>query len=466
MRWFSRKKTESKIPVGVTSRGRLFTGDANCFKNSAFWSCITLLCSYYATLPLVPHEEGSYNALGKGRLLYHLLENPNPFQSQYDFMYVMGLNFELYGKAYAVLERKNGLVIGMYPVSPASVNPHWENGVLMFTVYGDNGSQTYRREDLLIINNTPSGYTTVLSPLQNSIEGLELAEKAKAMQAEYYEGGSVLGRIIKVQDKVYEEQKMQIKEMMDASKNFHNLILPQSVEVDSLKTDGDNLAKLIEAQSWDVSEVSRRFHVPKAYLGDTSGGYGSTEQQAIQLVQQCLYPRCKCWEMAFNADVCQENEYVKFDLRSLMRGDISTRSAWYQMTITHGIYSINEVRAFEDEAPIGAEGDVHYMQSGFADVRDINQETRSEESFRALALQNGVTDEAWIQKYEEGAEKRKSDEEMRALNSILVKKYTTEGRLYKAGEYVPDSEGYFHVGEKKFRNPPFFPGDRTVVEVI
>ena len=457
--WLGRKKTESKIPAGTTSRGRIYTGEASAFKNSAFWSCVTLLCSYYATLPFVPHEEGSFRAMGKTRLLYHLLENPNPYQNRYDFMYVMGLNFELYGKAYAVLEKKNGLVIGMYPVSPASVAPHWEGTNLVFTVYGDNGSANYRREDLLIINNTPAGYTTVLSPLDKSMDGIRLAEKAKALQAEYYEGGTILGRIIKVQDRLYDSQREQIKKMMDSMNGFRNLILPQSVEVESFKTDGDNLAKLIEAQNWDVSEVSRRFHIPKAYLGDTTGGYGSVEQQGIQLVQQCLYPRCKCWEMAFGADVCQETEYVKFDLQSLMRGDHAARQSWYQTMLTHGVYSVNEVRALEDMEPLGEEGDRHYFQSGFATLEDIGKE--EEESFESLARSYGIKDEEWIKKT---GDKIPVGDHYRALNTVLVKKYTTEGKRYKAGEYYPDNAGYFHVNGKKFRNPPFYSGDTTVVE--
>ena len=458
-----KRKAESKAPVGTTSRGRIYTGESSAFQNSAFWSCVTLLCSYYATLPFVPHEEGSFKAMGKTRLLYHLLENPNPYQNQYEYMYVMGLNFELYGKAYAVLERKNNLVIGMYPVSPSCVNPHWENGEIVYTVYGDNGSANYKREDLLIITNTPSGYTTVLSPLDNARQGLELAEKAKQLQAEYYDGGSILGRIIKVQDRLYDTQREQIKQMMDSMSGFRNLILPQSVEVDSFKADGDNLAKLIEAQSWDIGEISRRFHIPKAYLGDTSGGYGSVEQQGIQLVQQCLYPRCKCWEMAFNADVCQEGEYVKFDLQSLMRGDHASRQSWYQTMLTHGVYSVNEVRGFEDMEPLGKEGDKHYFQSGFATLENIEQEPEKEESFRDLAHRYGVYDEEWINKT---MGKIPVGDHYRALNTVLVKKYTTEGKRYKAGEYYPDDAGYFHVNGKKYRNPPFYSGDTTIVEAV
>ena len=464
------KKTESRFPVGTSSvRGRIYSGEASAFRNSAFWSCVTLLCSYYATLPFVPHEEKSYQAMGKSRLLYHLLESPNPFMNQYDFMYVMGLNFELYGKAYAVLEKKNGFVIGMYPVSPSLVNPHWEGSEIIYTVYGENGSASYHRDDLLVITNTPSGYTSVLSPLENSRQGLELAEKAKEMQAEYYEGGTVLGRVIKVQDRLYDTQREQIKEMMDNQGNFRNLILPQSVEIDNLKTEGDNLAKLIEAQSWDVSEVSRRFHIPKAYLGDTSGGYGSVEQQGIQLVQQCLYPRCKCWEMAFNADVCQEGEYVKFDLQSLMRGDHASRQSWYQTMLTHGVYSVNEVRGFEDLAPLGKEGDKHYFQSGFATLESIGKEEtpKKEESFRDMAHRYGVYDEEWIRKYEDARAKREpsEDEPYRALNSVLVKKFTLEGRKYTANGESPVNGYFWHEG-KKYRNPPFFPGDTTIVEAV
>ena len=98
MRFFKKRKEEKiSVPQGVGKRGNGFRRADDCFENSAFWSCITLLCTKYATLPFIPYEEGSYRAMSRDRILYDLIENPNPYMRHYDFMYVMGLNFELHG---------------------------------------------------------------------------------------------------------------------------------------------------------------------------------------------------------------------------------------------------------------------------------------------------------------------------------------------------------------------------------
>ena len=499
------RKTESKtgLPLGTSVRQRTVYGPkADCLRNSAFWSCVTLIADKLATLPLTPHEEGSYKAMTRDRALYYLLEQPNRYMGHHDFIFVMAFNYLFEGEAIAIKQlASNGIVNALYPVSPKTVHRSWADGEQYFTVNGTNGTATYRREDLLIIRWTPSSYDEVFSPVDYAREGIELSEKAKSLQGEWYEGGSVLGKFIKVPPSAYDTMREQLKETFDNSRKYRNIVIPNTIEIEPIKADGEDIGRLIEAQSWDVSEVSRRFHVPKAYLGDTSGGYGNTEQQAIQLVQECLQPICKTWEMAINADVCRPGEYVKFDLQSLMRGDHATRQSWYQTMLTHGVYSVNEVRALEDLEPIGKEGDVHYFQSGFANLKDIEagaftktatptetpKDNKDEslvllpgilesmissgQSITPVASSLGVGDEKWLASYEEAMRKRvsegsdKTDEAYRCLNSLLVKLAGKNKVKYTVDGLKPDEKGYFNVEGKKFRNPPFFAGDKRIIEV-
>lgn len=501
------KKEEKKVtmPIGAASRLRPVYGHgADCFKNSAFWSCVTLICSKIATLPLTPHIEkrdGSSTTMSRDRMLYNLLQAPNPYMGHHDFFSIMCLNYLLPGQAIAILERaSNGIVVAMYPVSPSCVTTRWDNGEQLFTIAGLNGSKTYRREDLLIIRGVPVSYDDTLSPLDYARDGIELSEKAKQLQSEYYDGGSVLGKFIKVPQSTYNNLREEIKEVFDNSRKYRNIVLPDNISVDPIKADGESISKLIEAQNWDVAEVSRRFHVPKCYLGDTSGGYGTAEQQAIQLVQECLQPICKTWEMALKMDVCQDYEYVKFDLQSLMRGDHATRQAWYTAMLTHGVYSVNEVRALEDLEPIGPEGDVHYFQSGFANIKDIEkgaftndgstddtesqpeksesydaqlkileQLIKSRQSIAPVAAALGVADKKWVEEYEQQLSRRMESggnaesEAYRALNALLTK-HASDRSVKITVDGISPVDGYFVVEGKKYRNPPFYEGDRRIVK--
>ena len=498
------KKQESLSVPGITGVGnRLFRVDSTAMENSAFWSCVTLLCQKYATIPLIPHVDGSYKAMGRNRLLSTVLDRPNRWMNHYDFMYVMGFNFEVHGQAIAILEKStNGKVINMYPVSPTTMTAHWtDNGELRYRC--NTNGMDYAREDLLIINNTPAGYDTFLSPMQYAAGDIALANQSKNLQSEYYSGGSVIGRVIKVNPQMYEKQREQLRAVFDSATGFRNIVLPDSVQIEPIKVEGEDIGKLIQAQTWDVMEVARRFHVPKAYLGDTSGGYGTQEQQALQLVTECLQPRCKAWEIAFNQDVCGDTEYVKFELQGLMRGDHSARQAWYTAMLTHGVMSVNEVRELEDMEPIGPEGDVHYFQAGFASLKDIqngaftknggSQEPKeADEGLRlvALALEQslrkkdiliakvalhtvaknmGESDGEWLDSYFKGLLRRwesmdARNEAFRFINAVLVHRCTENGIGYSLDGKKP-VDGYFEENGNKFRNPPARPGDERIITV-
>lgn len=503
-----KKKAEGLVPPGVAGAGnRLTRPNNNALTNSAYWSCITLLCSKYATIPLTVHRQGSATPMEHTRLLPQLMERPNKWMSHYEWFYVMGFNYENHGIAIAIKERaSNGRIIALYPVSPTTMTAYWtESGELRYRC--NTNSQTYSREDLLIISNTPAGYDTVLSPMAYASSDLDLANESKSLQKEYYRGGSVIGRLIKVPMALFEKQKEQIQEAFSYASGFRNIILPDSVQVEPIKVEGDDISKLIQAQQWDVLEVARRFHVPKAYLGDTAGGYGTQEQQAIQFVTECLQPRCKAWEIALTHDLCEDGDcYFKFELQSLMRGDHSARQAWYTAMLTHGVMSVNEVRELEDMEPIGKEGDVHYFQAGFANIKDIERgafakdggssssedkesmakakfiaessavifETRDEGAIEKrivkIAEAFGVTDLSWMNSYMEGIRHRINgnwnavSECYRVVNATLVKKCQTEGLRYTLDGNDP-KEGYFEEDGKKFRNPPSKANDTRIITI-
>lgn len=258
---FKRKEEATSIP-GVSGTGsRLFRVNNSAMENSAYWSCITLLCQKYATIPLIAHSEGSARAMSSTRLLPTLLERPNKWMNHYDFMWVMGFNFENHGQAIAIIERAvNGRPIALYPVSPTTMTAYWtDRGDLRYRC-NTNGTD-YSREDLLIINNTPAGYDSVLSPMQYSANDIELSNQSKRLQSEYYNGGSVIGRVIKVSPQMYEKQREQLRAVFDTAMGFRNIVLPDSVQIEPIKVEGEDIGKLIQAQTWNLRDTSSTSHV-------------------------------------------------------------------------------------------------------------------------------------------------------------------------------------------------------------
>ena len=372
---FFRKKTESIASSIAYGTGRRIAGrPAEDLFNSALWSCVINLSRLYATLPWHPYkiDSNGNRTIEKGSILSELLKKPNAYMTSYDFRFCMGFNFEMHGEAPAIIQRSRaGLPIALWPVSPHSLVASEENGILYYTL-AVNGER-YLASDVLLIRNTPVGYGSgaVLDPIYFAHSDVELAQKCKDMQAEYYEGASIVGNNISVPASFDKEKKDELKKMFDAARGFRNYVMDERIKITPIQVQNADIAKLSEAQKWSAQEVARRFNVPPFFIGDTTGTYNNSEQQGMQMVTYCLNPRVTAWEAALNNALCRQNEYIKFSLEGLLRGDHATRASFYHQAIMDGWYSINEVRQKEEMPGIGADGDVHFFPMNYGNLHDV-----------------------------------------------------------------------------------------------
>lgn len=71
-----------------------------------------------------------------------------------------------------------------------------------------------------------------------------------------------------------------------------------------------------------------------------------------------LLPIVRQYEHEFNRKLLTKVDrkngmYFKFNLGGLLRGDTTTRTAYYQAAIRNGWLSQDDVRRYEDEPPVG-----------------------------------------------------------------------------------------------------------------
>lgn len=368
----SKKEAVSDRVVGLSSRRVARTGEE--LANSALWSCVINLARLYATLPLHVYRvdsAGKRTKLESG-ILVELLRRPNAYMTSYEWRFVMGYNFEMHGEAIALIQRSStGYPIALWPLSPHAIVGSWSDGQLRYTLAVDGS--VYRPEDILILRNTPVGYGAgqVLDPIYYASSDIELEQKCKELQAEFYEGASVVGNLITVPQSFSDEVKDKLRKLFGSMKGYRSIVLDERVKVTPIQISQADITKLSEAQKWTAAEVARRFNVPPFFIGDTTGTYNNSEQQGIMMVTYCLQPRVTAWEVALDGSLCGKSEYLKFSLSGLMRGDHAARSAYYHNAIMDGYMSINDVRRLEDMDPIGEEGDVHFFPLNYASVQDV-----------------------------------------------------------------------------------------------
>lgn len=451
---FRRKTAKEAVDSGVAfsdpTLADLFQRPYAALENSAFWSCVINLCRLYGTLPL--HLYDSRKSVSRTSPLARLLKEPNPYMSSYQFKFVMGFNFEMYGVAYAIIGFSSaGDPMSLYPVSPSLMIPRWKDGKLYYSYAPTN--EQIPAEHVLVLNNTPVGYTSVLSPVAYSEGDVRMAKESQKLQTKYFANASQIGGILYVPDdapkEVFDKAKALMQSYEGGSKAYSAMTLRTSFKYQPISLSESDTTKLEKAQNWTVSEICRRFQVPPFLCGDTTHTtYASTEQQGINFVVYCIGPRTQSWEEAINDRLCADGQYVKFNLAGLMRGDHAARAAFYHNAIMDGWLSINEVRALEDMEPI-RDGEKHFFPLNYTTLDKVGmstaagyentqkRETAGPEKEEPTLAEKQALDEAYVVEIRKVGKSEKAKLEA-IIRSQLKAEITALKELAKSGAAVED----------------------------
>jgi len=341
-------------------------------ENSAFWVCTMNLARTFASLPIHTYERQSSGARKVVRSIpqANLLKKPCPYMDAYTFFFVMSLNYELYGAAFAKIERsKTGQPLYLYPIATNLLTPETRDGKITYRYSLTN--EVIEKKDMLVMMNVTTNGIIPLSPMEYAKKDLSTADSAKLIQSNYFKRGTLLGGIVKAPRNTTKEQKDEIKAAFmngfSGSQNaFKVAVIGEGYEYTPIVVNSRQ-AEFLDAQKWTVSEVARRFGVPEAFAGgSTRETYANSEQRGIDLVQYAILPRSVSWQNGLDEALFPHDDehYVKINLNGLMRGDTNTRSAFYHNALLDGWMSANDVRSLEDMDPI-TDGDLYMVPMNY-----------------------------------------------------------------------------------------------------
>jgi HK97 family phage portal protein len=144
-------------------------------------------------------------------------------------------------------------------------------------------------------------------------------------------------------------------------------------------------AQWLEVNNATIQDVARIFGVPLHMLGSLERSTNNNiEQQALEFVTQTLRPLIKIWEAEFSklfAPRDQGKVYFKFDLNSLLRGDVKTRATLYDTLLKWGAVNVDEVRRLEGFNAIATgEGKTHLYPVNMAPFDKLGQQEQGAEN--------------------------------------------------------------------------------------
>ncbi|MEV7240450.1 phage portal protein [Streptomyces sp. NPDC093248] len=379
---FERRSVENPaVPLTSTTLAGLLGGapveagvqvtETDALHMPAVWRAVSVVSNVSASLPLHTYAAGT-----KDRETVALLEDPHPELTRFELWRLVYVHRLLWGNAYLQKVRNGaGAVVQLWPVRPNRVKvdreaPGPENpGGKVFWIQDDNEVRQ-RRTSREILHLPALGYDgiTGCSPVRAAAEGIGLGLAAERAAARLYGSGNMISGVLQTEQRLNKEQADQLKAswrakysgyqtahdvaVLDAGASFQPVTMPYK---DS---------QFLESRQFQVTEVARMFGVPPFLLmateKSTSWGTG-LEQQAQGFVTWDLAPT---WltptEQRVTKELLPANQYAKYQLGGLLRGDSAARATFYRAMRDTGAFSADDIRDLEDLTPIGgSEGSMH-----------------------------------------------------------------------------------------------------------
>lgn len=343
---------------------------------STAWACVGLLTGTISSLSLDVYRKTTGVKRPAGdHPLQALLDNPNADQTPLDFWEFMTLSLELWGNAFARIDRRSdGSIIALTPIRPEVVGVEREkSGVIRYRWY-ENGEQFDKTErDVFHVRGFGGDPLGGLSPIAWHRSTFGNAQAIERSAGNTFRNGVRPSGVLSSEKPFTGTQRADAEELLrEKYQGAMNAGLPMLLD-NGLTwhpiTFNPEEAQMLESRGFSVEEICRIFGVPPFMVGHTEKvtSFGSgLEQQILGFQKFTLRKRLKKIEQAIRKQLMTAEDRaagysVSFNLDDLLRGDSAARAKFYRALLDAGVITINEVRALEGLPPIEG-GDVPRIQ--------------------------------------------------------------------------------------------------------
>ncbi len=357
---------------------------------AAAFACVNLLAGTIASLPLMVYRErNGRRELAKDHPLYRVLhDSPNADQTSLDFWEFICASIELDGNSYCEIERGlDGRVLALSPpIVPELVSvSRGEGGDLIYRWCENRRNRVENQRSILHIRGFGGSVFGGISTLSMGRHTFGMAQSIeRAAISTFRNGARPTGVLSKEGTPFQGDQRAKAEELLQAKyKGAMNtgvpMLLDNGLKWQSISINPDD-AQMLESRAFSVEEICRFFGVPPHMVGHTdkvtSWGTG-LEQQTLGFQKFTLRRRLKRIEQALEKQLLTpadraQGVTIEFNLEGLLRADSKSRSEFYASGLQNGWFTINEVRALENMAPVDG-GDTPRMQMQNVPITEAGQ---------------------------------------------------------------------------------------------
>lgn len=356
--------------AGNTAKSGVNVTPETAIASAAVAACLGIRATAFSTLPV-----HLYRATAEGREkavthpAYRLLkDSPNESMTAAKFWRWKQLTQDLYGNAYALIERdSSGQVRAIRPLL-GTVTPVVDYSMGAPKVLGYEqelhlaGAPSVKKEHLPgDVMHFPSEFikpdgVTGRSLIDVCKEAVGLDIGSEEFFARVLANGTHMGTVLIANNEMTDEQFKNLQEQMADGRGVAPAGKVRMFRNAEPKVLGMSIkdAELIEQRRFQIERICNVSRIPVIMLDPSHGTYSNTEQGDLALGKHCIRPICVDTEQVVNSSVLRSevDTYIKFDLNGLTRGDFKTRMEGYAQGVNGGWMRPNEPRELEEMDPI------------------------------------------------------------------------------------------------------------------
>ena len=357
---------------------------------SAVYACVRLIADTISTLPV-----DEFIRRDGQRFPYRpreaWVEQPSTLVDRTTFWQQVVVSLLLDGNAFVHIAREDdGSIVELNVLNPTDVTPAMG---MQGKFYRMNSTGTvYQSDEILHVTEMLlPGDVRGVSRIAKAKDSLGLGLALEEYASRFFGNGAYAGGVIEWPGEI---DANQAKELVSSWEQNHRglrrshrpAVLYGGAKFTPTTIDPAQ-SQLLDERRFAVEEVARLFRVPMFMLGVTTPGavsYASVEQQMLFFSQHTIQPYVQKLENAFSSLLSNPATFIKFNLSSLVRADLETRTKSYSSALLAGYMSVNDVRALEDLRAV-TDGDqyrvpVQNIPLTDAEVISVQQKARAAQS--------------------------------------------------------------------------------------
>ena len=348
-------------PVG-TVVGGVRVDEQGAKKLSAWYRGRDLLATSLAMLPLkvlerLPDDGGSLPA--KANPLYDILhDEPNGWQDSFGWRRQMMYHLIDHGNAYnLIVPGSRGFVDQLWPVHPRLVTPErLSTGRVLYHVRDEKTNQTkiYTQDEVFHLMGASEDGLCGKGILEFARGSLGTALSTESYASKVFTNGTLNAGVIEVPGLL--KDKDASTRMAESFKtSYGNWHLPKVLEQGAKWVKDDMTpedAQMLLSRKFSVDDIARWLGVPPHMIGSLDRSTNNNiEQQGREFVTYSLGPWLSLWEFAVARQLIlnRSKYFAEFVRDALVIGDIAARWNAYQIAVSTGTFTRNEVRRMENK---------------------------------------------------------------------------------------------------------------------